>query len=168
MLSQLLAAALCLTALTSCAGYQLGNSKPSELSSVNSISVPLFKNETQVQRLAGLMTNSMVDVITRDGTYKISSAATSDADLIATIETIKYSERRNARFDSLKATEMYMKIMVDWQLIDHQNQVLSSGKVSGRTQFSVGSNQQLSRTNAFPDAAQNAAELIMLRIANGF
>ncbi|PQJ29497.1 LPS assembly lipoprotein LptE [Rubritalea profundi] len=168
MLRQLLAAALCLTALTSCAGYQLGNVKPSELSSVNSISVPLFKNETQEQRLASLVTNSMVDAITRDGTYNIASAATSDADLIATIKTIEYSERRNARFDSLKATEMYMNLKVEWKLVDHQNQTLASGKVSGRTQFSVDSNQQTSRTNAFPDAAKNATELIMLRIANGF
>lgn len=168
MLRQLLAAALCLTALTSCAGYQLGNVKPSELSAVNSISVPLFINETQEQRLASLVTNSMVDAITRDGTYSIASAATADADLIATIKTIEYSERRNARFDSLRATEMYMKLKVEWKLVDHQNQTLTSGKVTSRTQFSVDSNQQTSRTNAFPDAAKNAAELIMLRITNGF
>ncbi len=168
MLSQLLAAALCLIALTSCAGYQLGNAKPSELSSVNSISVPLFKNDTQEQRLASLVTNSMVDAITRDGTYEIASSATSDADLIATIKTIKYSERRNARFDSLRASEMYMQMVVEWKLVDHQNESLSSGTVTGLTQFSVAPNQQLSRSNAFSDAAKDATELIMLRIANGF
>ena len=168
MLRQLLAAALCLTALTSCAGYQLGNVKPSELSSVNSISVPLFKNETQEQRLASLVTNSMVDAITRDGTYEIVTSSTSDAELIAVIRTVEYSERRFSRFDSLKASEMYMTLIIDWRLIDNQNKVLSSGLARGRTQFSVDSNQQLSRSNAFPDAAKNATELIMLRIANGF
>jgi hypothetical protein len=168
MLRQLLAAALCLTALTSCAGYQLGNVKPSEFSSVNSISVPLFKNETQEQRLASLVTNSMVDAITRDGTYQIAPSSTSDADLIATITAIEYNIRRSSPFDSLKASEMYMRIVVDWQLVNHENKVLSSGNASGITQFSVDSNQQTSRTNAFPDAAKNATELIMLRIANGF
>ena len=168
MLRQLLAAVLSLTVLSSCGGYQLGSAKPSELSSVNSISVPLFKNETQEQRLASLVTNSMVDAITRDGTFKFVSNSEADADLVATIKTIEYSERRFSRFDSLKASEMYMTLIVDWQLIDNQNKVLSSGIARGSTQFSVDSNQQLSRTNAFPDAAKDASELIMLRIANGF
>ncbi len=168
MLRQILAAVLSLTVLSSCGGYHLGNVKPSELSSVNSISVPLFKNKTQEQRLASLVTNSMVDAITRDGTFKFVSNSEADADLIATIQTIKYSERRFSRFDSLKASEMYMTLIVDWKLVDPQNKVLSSGTVRGRTHFSISSNQQLSRTNAFPDAARDASELIMLRIANGF
>ena len=62
---------------------------------------------------------------------------------------------------------MYMILIIEWRLIDNQNKVLSSGLARGRTQFSLDSNQQLSRTNAFPDAAKNATELIMLRIANG-
>ena len=168
MLRNLLAAALCLTALTSCAGYQLGNVKPSELSAVHSIAVPLFKNDTQEQRLASLATNSMVDAITRDGTFEIASTADSDADLIATISSVEYSERRFSRFDSLKASEMYMKLVVDWNLVDSQNKILSRGVAIGRTQFSVDSNQQTSRSNAFPNAAKDAAEIIMLRIANGF
>ena len=168
MLSKLLAAALCLTALSSCAGYQLGNSKPSELKSVKAISIPLFENNTQEQRLAVLVTNSVVDSITRDGTYSIATSNTGDAELRATIKNIKYSERRSSRFDTLRASELYLTLVVDWSLVDSQNRTLASGKESGRTQFSVAENQQLSRSNAMADAAKDAAEQITLRLANGF
>lgn len=168
MLSKLLAALLCLASLSSCAGYRLGNSKPSELSSVQSVSVPLFKNNTQEQRLAALMTNSMVDSITRDGTYSIANVDSSDAQLIATITSLDYSERRSSRFDTLRASELYMNLAVDWKLSDNQNKVLASGKATGQTQFSLAANQQLSRTNAMADAAKDAAKQITLRLANGF
>lgn len=168
MLAKLLAAVVCLTALNSCAGYSLGNRKPTELSSVQSIAVPLFKNKTQEQRLATLATNSMVDAITRDGTYQIAPTDSADADLIATIETINYRTRRTARFDSLRASELYVEMLVNWQLVDSNNKILTSGSDIGRSQFSASSNQQLSRTNAFPDAAKSATDVILRRIANGY
>lgn len=154
--------------LASCAGYQLGDRKPAKLDSVHSIDVSLFKNKTQEQRLASLITNSVIDEITRDGTYQIASSAASDATLHATIETISYRERRSDRFDTLRASEMYIKIEVEWKLTDSQNSVLMSGTTNGESYFTVESNQQLSRNNAFPDAAKNAAEKIVQRIANGF
>lgn len=168
MLIKLIAATLCILSLCSCSGYHLGDRKPSELSAVQTISVPLFKNKTQEPRLATLVTNSMVDAITRDGTYQIAPSASSDADLVATIETITYRERRSSRYDSLRASALYVDVVVDWQLIDSNNVVLAKGSDKGRSQFSAGSNQQTSRNNAFPDAAQNAAEIILRRISNGF
>ena len=154
--------------LASCAGYQLGDRKPAKLENIQSIDVPLFQNKTQEQRLSPLVTNSVSDEITRDGTYQIVSDATSDATLHATIETISYRERRSDRFDTLRASEMYIEIEVEWKLTDNQNRVLMSGTTDGESYFTVESNQQLSRNNAFPDAAKNAAEKIVQRIANGF
>lgn len=168
MLSKLLAATLCITALSSCAGYQLGTNKPSELKSVHSIHVPLFENKTQEQRLATLVTNSVVDSITRDGTYAIATTATSDAELVASIKRIKYSKRRSSRFDSLLASELYLDMTVEWSIVDAQNRVLTQGSTTGRSQFSNSEKQQLARTNAMSDAAKDAAKQITLRLANGF
>ncbi|MFC4990699.1 LPS assembly lipoprotein LptE [Rubritalea tangerina] len=168
MIRFLLAALISTFALTSCAGYKLGNSKPSELSTINTIAVPLFKNKTQEQRLASLVTNSMVDTIGRDGTYRVTDAQQADATLLGTINTVRYNERRFDRFDSLRASEMYMYIVVDWKLVGPQNEILASGQASGRTNFTIEANQQTSRANAFPDAAKATTELIMQRIANGF
>ncbi|MFC5049508.1 LPS assembly lipoprotein LptE [Rubritalea spongiae] len=167
LLRSLLLSALTIV-LTACTGYQLGDVKPSKLSGVHNVSVPLFKNKTQEQRLAPLVTNSIVDEITRDGSYTISSDTLADATLNGTIETVEYRERRSDRFDSLRASEMYMRLIVHWKLVDSQNTVLMSGNETGVSYFTVESNQQLSRDNAFPDAAKNAAEKIVQSISSGF
>ena len=146
----------------------MGDKKPSNLKHVETIAVTLSKNATQEQRLATLVTNSVVDALTRDGTFQIKNTSIADAQLHTKIETINYSKRRSARFDSLRASEMYMHLFVSWKLIDNQNKTLMSGNERGRSYFTVASNQQTSRNNAFPDAAKNAAEKIIQRIANGF
>jgi hypothetical protein len=168
MVLRYLLSALLLCALSSCTGYQIGDRKPAEFASIESISVPLVENKTQEQRLATLVTNSIVDEITRDGTYSLSSDNLSDATLTASIETVRYRQRRADRFDSLRAAEMYIELEINWQLTNEQNVVLMKGSEKGVSYFTVASNQQLSRNNAFPDAAKNAAEKIVQRIANGF
>ncbi len=154
--------------VSSCAGYQMGNSKPAEMHSVTSLSIPIASNDTQEQRLATLMTNSVVDAITRDGTYKVENEGTADAQLFINIERIRYSARRYNRFDSLRATEMYMYLKANWKVVDNQNLTLSKGSSEGRTQFAIEANQQTSRSNALPLATEATAALIVQRIANGF
>lgn len=168
LVTLLITAALVLVGLNSCTGYRVGNVKPAEMETVKTIFVPLVENDTQEQRLASLMTNSLVDTITRDGTYKIGTEATADARLEVKIRHIRYTARRYDRFDSLRASEMYMYIQTNWRVMDNQNKVLSRGSDQGRTQFSIEENQQTSRNNAFPVAAEATAVLITQRIANGF
>ncbi|MGJ8674228.1 LPS assembly lipoprotein LptE [Rubritalea sp.] len=153
---------------SSCAGYQVGNVKPAKLKDIQSITVPLFSNKTQEQRLAPIVTNSVVDEITRDGSFSISTASLADASLRGTIETIEYSEKRSNRYDTLRASEMYMEIIIRWELVDPQNKVLMSGTEEGISYFTVGTNQQTARNNTFPDASKNAAEKIVQRISSGF
>lgn len=168
MLGKLLAISLSCAALSSCAGYQLGSSKPTHLTAVKSIDVPLFENETLEPRLATLATNSLVDSITRDGTYKIATTSDSDATLIASIRSLDYSTRRSGKLDTLRASELYLKMDIDWKLISSNNSILSRGKAHGGSQFSLSENEQLSRTNAMADATKNAAEKITQQLANGF
>jgi len=168
LIARIVAAALVVIGLNSCAGYRVGNAKPAEMQAVKTIFVPLATNETQEQRLANLMTNSLVDTITRDGTYQIGNANNADATLEVNINTVRYSARRYDRFDTLRASEMYMFVNVDWKVVNNQNEVLSRGSEEGRTQFSVDANQQTSRNNAFPMATDATAVLITQRIANGF
>ncbi|WP_018969739.1 LPS assembly lipoprotein LptE [Rubritalea marina] len=167
---KLLNIALLLTALiglSSC-GYQVGNTKPTELAAVKRLAVPLATNHTQEQRLSSMMTNSLIDTITRDGTYTISNDSNADATLYVDITEIKYVVQRYDPFDSLRASEMFMYLKASWRVVDNQNNLLSKGREEGRTQFTIESNQQTSRSNAFPSAAEATAVLITQRIANGF
>lgn len=154
----------------SCVGYQVGGSKPSHLSHVKSIHVPLFKNDTLFVRAESLATNSMIDTLTRDGTYKIASAGSADAVLIGRIQEIEYTQVSSTRTDSLSSEELGLRVIVDWSLVDATNrsQTMARGKGWGDTTFFARGNLNTARTNALPDALQRACESITARIADGF
>lgn len=154
----------------SCAGYQLGGSKPAHLSHIQKIHVPLFKNETLFVRAESLATNSMIGTLTRDGTYQISSSVSADAVLLGRIQEIKNSQYSSTRTDSLSSEELRLSVVIDWSLVDATNgsQTLASGRGWGDTTFFARGNLNTARTNALPDALQRACESITARIADGF
>ncbi len=154
--------------LSSCAGYRLGSAKPESLRNIKNISVPLVKNDTLEIKLAPLATNALVSSISNDGSYRITEASNSDAYLKATIRKIDYREFRSARLDILRAEELTMTIVVNWELIDNSGSTLLSGSSTGETRFFNDNNQRISREHAVANALQNAASKITSRISNGF
>ena len=54
--------------LSGCAGYQLGEVKPSVYAGINNLSVPIFRNDTLEPRLSSLVTNAVIKEIQADGT----------------------------------------------------------------------------------------------------
>lgn len=156
--------------LSSCAGYHLGGSKPAHLEHVKSIHVPLFKNDTLLIRAESLATNSAVDALTRDGTYRIGTSESSQAVLEGRVTNVEYSQVRSDRRDSLRSEELGMEITIEWILRDAQDpsRVLEKGKSTGRTRFFAGGNLHVARTNALPDALRRATESMVMRISDGF
>lgn len=156
--------------LVACAGYQLGGSKPSHLSHVKTIHVPLFVNDTQQVRADAYATNSAVDALTRDGTYQIGSAGTADAVIEGVVESVDYKQVSSSRRDTLRSEELSMEITIAWVLRDGSNptRILEKGKSKGRTRFFAGGNLEVARTNALPDALRRASEAMVSRIADGF
>ena len=156
--------------LVSCAGYQLGGSKPTHLAHVKSINVPLFQNDTQLIRADAYATNSAVDALTRDGTYRIASDETADAVLNGRITSVKYSQISSSRTDSLRSEELGLVITIEWALIDASDpsRVLEKGKSRGSTRYFAGGNLHTARANALPDALRRACESMTARIADGF
>ena len=154
--------------LTSCAGYQLGGSKPQALQGIDSIYVAIAENKTQEIKLAPQFTNRLITFINNDGTYQVSTPVQSQATLKVVIEKIDYDEFRSSRFDTLLAEELTATIHTSWQLINSQNETLLQGKSSGKTRFFVEDNQRLARENSLYDAIDNLSRTITSRIANGF
>lgn len=156
--------------LTSCAGYHLGGNKPAHLAHVKSIHVPLFENDTLLVRAESHATNSAVDAITRDGTYKIAAAGTADAVLEGTVTQVDYSQVRSSRLDTLRSEELSMEITVSWVLRDARDpsRILEKGKSRGKTRFFAGGNLHVARTNALPDALRRASESMVMRFSDGF
>ena len=153
--------------LHSCAGYTLGGAKPKAYQSVDSIGVPQFINQTLEPRLSVLVTNSTVDALAQDGTYRIKDSSQADAVLQATITEVKYSQFRAKRFDTLASDELTVNVVVDWQLV-RNGRVIGKGRASGSTNFNTGENLSLARQNALPLAASRTAQEIVSTISEGF
>lgn len=156
--------------LVSCAGYQIGGSKPSNLAHVKSINVPLFKNDTLLIRADAYATNSAVDALTRDGTYRVANASTADAVLEGRVSEIDFEQVSSTRTDSLDSEELSMEITIDWILRDASNPtlILKKGKARGATRFFAQGNLSVARTNALPDALRRATESMTSQLADGF
>jgi len=156
--------------LVSCVGYKLGGTKPAHLTHVKSINVPLFKNDTLRIRAESLATNSAVDALTRDGTYRIGSSETADAVLEGRIAHINYKQVSSSRRDTLRSEELSMEVTIVWILRDARtpSRILEKGSSRGSTRFFAGGNLHTARSNALPDALRRACESMTTRISDGF
>jgi hypothetical protein len=164
------ALALCAALCASCTGYRLGGAKPSALSEIHSIAVPMFSNKTLEPRVGAMATNRTVDALAADGAYRIASPENADAILEGTVTRIDYTQLRSARLDTMRPTEIGNQITIEWALKDASDptRTLMRGAAIGTSRFFLGDNVQTARTNALPDALHNAALQIASKLGDGF
>lgn len=156
--------------LASCAGYQLGGTKPAVLRDVRTIAVPMFANDTLHPRAEAIATSAAADAFVQDGTYRLANPENADAILSGTVAGIDYTQLRVTRLDTLRPEELQNSVTLNWTLRDASDptRVLATGSSVGSSRFFVDSNLQTSRNNALPDALQRASESMVSRLANGF
>ncbi len=156
--------------LVSCAGYQLGGSKPPSLVAVKSVSVPMFANGTLFPRAEALATSAVTAAFVADGTYRIADSGAADAVLEGKISEIDYATLRSSRIDSSLPEELTNTVLIEWVLLDARDRtkVLASGVSKGHSSFYVSSNLQTARQNALPDAFERAGQRLVATLASGF
>jgi len=161
---------LLLPLLASCAGYRLGNAKPTTLARVKTIAVPMFANDTQHPKAEVLATSAVSSAVSQDGTFRITNSEHADAILSGRIENIAYSAIRGSRLDTVHPDELSNTVTLTWTLTDSTNprHILASGASIGISQLFVDPDLQSARNNALPDALERAAEALVSRLANGF
>ncbi|MFT6239712.1 MAG: outer membrane lipopolysaccharide assembly protein LptE/RlpB [Paracoccaceae bacterium] len=155
--------------LTSCAGYHFGGNKPAHLEAVKSIYVPLAESRAVFPRIEALTTNSIVDALVQDGSYRLGTSSKSDATLLITLDSLSYRQARSSSDDVLRSEELRLEVTVSYQLLDptRPGVILDEGKGRGHTRLFVGDNLQTARVNALPDALQRASQSIIARLADG-
>ena len=156
--------------MSGCVGYRLGGAKPAHLAAVHSVHVAIVRNDTQMPRAAAHATNSIIDALTRDGTYRIASVDHADARLLTTLHNINYRQARSARVDILRSEELEMEVFLNWSLVDARNptRVLAQGESRGKTRVFVDRRLQTARQTALIDALKRASEAVASRLADGF
>lgn len=191
----LLPCCFALVGLTGCAGYQLGDVKPSAYEGINNLHVPIFKNRTLEPRISSLVTNAVLKELHVDGTYKVTNRSNADAVLVGEIREIRKAQLRSQRFDTLSSQELQVTLYIDFRLEDpvtgkvitntsvsrampvgdkdkaaNRDEVILArqGQVTGQTIQYVDASFQTAETSAFSVAAQDAAGKLVSQLANGF
>lgn len=156
--------------MVSCAGYQLGGTKPPSLAGVKTIAVPMFANGTQEPRAEALATTAVTDALVRDGSYRLAGRDRADAVLEGKLATIRFSTLRSSRIDSLLAEELTNEVRIDWTLRDARDptKILATGTSVGQSSFFADSNLQTARRNAMPDAFARAGGNLVSRLSAGY
>lgn len=156
--------------LASCAGYQLGGTKPAVMARVKTIAVPMFSNSTLHPRAEAIATSAVANAFVQDGTYRIGKSDHADAVLEGTLSSIEYSTIRGTRFDTLLPEELENTVTLKWELRDARDptKIIASGSSKGSSQLFVSSNLQTARNNALPEALERAGEALVSRLANGY
>lgn len=155
-------------ALVSCSGYHLGANKPAHLANVTKIAVPTFENETLEPRLAVLVTNAVIKQLQVDGTYQIVSRDQADAVLEAKISDIDKSQWRAVRSNTLRTSEILVRLRTDYSLKDTAGTRIHQGRVLGESYLVLDPNWQLSEHQAMEEAAQRIAATLVSEIADGW
>lgn len=154
--------------LSNCTGYQLGATKPVQLVGIDSLYVPLMQNDSLFVRAEAVGTNTLVDALTRDGSYQIATVDRADAVLRTTLKAITYDQVRSSRLDSLRSEEIDMTVRVRWTILGPNNTIIDSGIAEGESRIFVADNLQTARRNALPDAMRDMSEKLVARLAHGF
>jgi hypothetical protein len=166
--AQLALALVTLTSLTGCAGYQLGASRPAKMAGVTTLSVPTFKNETLEPRLEVLVTNAVIKKLQADGAYKIVGPGEGDATLKATIFDIERNQFRSARNNTLRTSEILMRLIVKYDVVDSAGTKLMGGQIRGESNLVLDPNTQLTERQALADAAERLSSLFSSELSEGW
>ena len=160
------AVALC---LSGCAGYRLGDVKPSSLKDVHTVAVPMFRNHTSHPRVEALVTNSVIKQLQQDGTYTITSEDKADAVLEGVVVSVGRAPARSLRGNVLATTEFNLGVNVGYTLRKRDGTVLvGPGAIMGGTSFFVGSDVTTDERQALPLAIEDLAVRLVSQLSEGW
>jgi hypothetical protein len=164
----LLLALPAMAVLTNCAGYQLGASKPHQMANVTKLAVPTFQNDTLEPRLEVLVTNALIKKLQMDGAYQIVPRDEADAVLYATIEDIERSQFRSVRSNTLRSSEILMRLIVKYKVEDNTGAQLLKGNERAWSNIVLDPSVQITERQALADAAERLGIALASRISEGW
>ncbi|QQL44499.1 LPS assembly lipoprotein LptE [Sulfuriroseicoccus oceanibius] len=155
-------------AVTSC-GYRVGDIKPAQLEGVESIAIPLVKNDTLQPRTAQIVTGALISQMEQDGTYSIAQSETADAVLNGRVKSIERRQLRSARDNQLRSRELELRIEFEYELVEKATgDILSRGTFFSSTNVFVSANYQTAERQALPEAARQLAIDLTTRLTEGY
>ena len=148
-------------ALAGCANYRWTSPVPADM---RTVSVPTFRNETELLELGAVATRQVLREFQREGTFKIASADDAAIEVQGVIKSASVGRIYFKREMSMRAFEQRLVVAADVSLIDRR-----SGKVMVNNRRYVAETTYFSdtdRATARRDASGRAAEDLARQIVD--
>ena len=160
-MKKILPIAIVVFALAGCVGYRWTSPVPSDM---RTVSVPTFRNESDVVELGAVATRQVLREFQREGTFKIASADDAAIEVQGVIKSASVGRIYFKREMSMRAYEQRLVVSADVSFIDRRN-----GKVIVNNRRYVAETTYFSDTDiatARRDASGRAAEDLARQIVD--
>ena len=143
-----------------CASYTWRSSVPSGM---RTVSVPTFRNETDVTELGAVTTRQVLREFQREGTFRIASADDAALEIQGVLKTLETSTPDFRRETSTRAYEHLLSVKAEVALVDRRNgKVLFDNRVyKAETTFFSDSDVVTGRRGASGRLAEDLARQIV-------
>jgi len=164
-----LALALVPLVLCSCANYKLGSTPKGEgMTDLRVLYIPTVQNETDETAIPLIVTNTLLQEIDRDGTFRHARMEESDATLEITVKKIERVSIRQSTEQFLTSLQFQLILTLEYRLYNRKEkkEIIPPTPIKGTTTFFVQGDQTESQRQALPIAALNAAQNLVTAISN--
>lgn len=162
---------LLLSLVAGCAGYRLGNVGGREVQGIQSVYVPMVRNQTiTAPGIEFQVTNAIINKFDTDGTLATKQSAQADSELEVVIIDYQRVPLRSTQQDALVTAEYRMIITARVTFTNRRtgNVVIRGERITGQTEFFVVQDLNEGQRQAIPLAAEDLADNIVNRIVEGW
>jgi hypothetical protein len=153
-------------AVCGCAGYQVGTLLPEH---IKTIAVPVFANDTDEPNIEIQATTAVINQLNTDGTLRVVDED-EDPDVVLKARIVKY-ERKSIRYSGATRPAEYRITVTVLATLHHTREgtdLWKDTRLSGNTEFIVGSGLPASERRARPEALEDLAHDIVEQIVEGW
>jgi hypothetical protein len=115
-----------------------------------------------------LVTTAVIKQIQLSGAYQIVSQDEADATLIGEIDTVDRSQFRAVRSNTLRTSELLVRLLVNYKIVDTSEARIHTGRVSADSNVVLDPNFQTSERQAFTDVAERLSHRLVDEISDGW
>lgn len=166
----LLLPAIAALLLTGCASYHLGSVGGKNLQGVNSVYVPIVKNETLEPSIDVSTTAEIIRTFDQDGTLKTNQSPEADSQLDVTLISVGRDALTMERLDSQAGNQFQVTLTARITFMNRRlgKKICDNVTVSGSNTYIVQGDQVEAERQAMPMAEEDLAKHIVSLVVEGW
>ena len=159
-MKKILPTVLAALALAGCANYRWTSPVPADM---RTVSVPTFRNESDLLELGAVATRQVLREFQREGTFKIASADDAAIEVQGVIKSATVGRIYFKREMSMRAYEQRLVVSADVSFVDRRNGkvMVNNRKYTAETTYFSDTDMATARRDASGRAAEDLARQIV-------